>query len=173
MRKMVTVMAAAALLLAAAAAHASEPVKVGYINMQRALENSLAGQEATRKLNEIWDKAKKEIEGAKGKMDALKAEIDKSGLLWNEKTRRDKDDELRRLERDYNRLLKDTQEEIKTKESEFSEGISKDLLRITEEIGKKEGFTLILEKKGSAVLYAPASIDLTDRLIKEYDGQKR
>ncbi len=171
-----SLLAAAALALVAVAARpaaAAETVKIGYVSMQRALENSAAGQQATKKLSDLWDKSKGELQRNKDKIEAFRAEIDKQSLLWNEKTKREKDDELRRMERDYNRLLKDVQDEIKAKETEFSEGIGKDLLRIVEDIGKAEGFTIILEKKSSAILYAPASIDLTDRVIKQYDSLKQ
>jgi outer membrane protein len=171
-----TFLAAAVLTLLMAPAFpstAAEAVKIGYVNMQRALENSAAGQQATKKLSDIWDKSKSELQKNKDRIEAFRAEIDKQSLLWNEKTKREKDDELRRMERDYNRLLKDVQDELKAKETEFSEGIGKDLLRIIEDIGKAEGYTIILEKKSSAVLYAPASIDLTDRVIKQYDSLKQ
>ena len=35
---------------------------------------------------------------------------------------------------------------------------------ITQEIGKKEGYLLIMDKRG--VIYAPTSVDLTDKLIQ-------
>lgn len=161
------------LALALAATVSAAEVKVGYVNMQRALENSAAGQAAARKLSELWEKYKAEITADKEKMEQLKAEIDKQSLLWNEKTRRDKEDELRRMERDYQRMLKDVQDEIKARESEFSETISKEILKVVEEIGKADGYTVILEKKSSAILYAPPTADLTDRVIKAYDAQKQ
>jgi outer membrane protein len=146
-------------------------IKLGYVNMQRALENSAAGQEATRKLNEIWDEYKVRIKSEKDRLEAMKEEIDKQSLLWNEETRREKENQLRQLEKDYSRLLNDTQDEIKRKEAELSESIGKDILKIIEEIGRSEGYTIILEKKSSAILYAPSSIDLTDQVIKAYDAQ--
>jgi outer membrane protein len=152
---------------------ASADTKIGYVNMQRALETCAAGQQATKKLSELWEKSKTDIQSTKDKLDAITTEIDKQSMLWNDKTRRDKEDEKRRLERDYQRLLKDTQDELKGKEAEFSETITRDLFRIIEEIGKKEDFTVILEKKASAIMYAPASIELTDRIIKLYDAQKQ
>jgi outer membrane protein len=162
---------AAFILLLSLNVGATDVIKLGYVNMQRALENSAAGQEATRKLNEIWDEYKVRIKSEKDRLEAMKEEIDKQSLLWNEETRREKENQLRQLEKDYSRLLNDTQDEIKRKEAELSESIGKDILKIIEEIGRSEGYTIILEKKSSAILYAPSSIDLTDQVIKAYDAQ--
>ncbi len=38
-----------------------------------------------------------------------------------------------------------------------------DITAITQQIGKKEGYLLIMDKRG--VIYAPNSVDLTDKLI--------
>lgn len=159
--------------VAASPAGAENKVVIGYVNMQRALENSAAGQEATKNLNDLWENYKVSIQAEKEKIETLKAEIDKQSLLWNQKTLREKEDELRLLERDYNRLLKDIQDEIKRKESNFSESISKSILKIINDIGESEGYTIILEKKSSAILYAPDSIDITDKVIKTFDSQKQ
>lgn len=161
------------LLIFISIAAAQDSVKIGYVDMQKAMENSAAGQEATKKLNDTLDGYKSEIQTDKEKIEALKAEIDKQSLLWNEKTRRDKEDELRLMERDYNRMLKDVQDEMKRQESGLSEIILKEILQVIEEIGESEGYTVILEKKSSAILYAPSTINITDQVIKAYDAKKQ
>ncbi len=160
-------------LYLAALPAAAESFKIGYVDMQRAMENCSAGQQAHKKLNDLGNKYKDDLEAAKAKLEAAKAEIDKQGLLWNEKTRRDKEDEERRMERDYQRLLKDSEDDLKGKVNEYSESIAKDLIKVVEELGKNEGFSLILEKRAGGIIYAPSSIDLTDKLIKAYDAQKQ
>jgi len=40
-------------------------------------------------------------------------------------------------------------------------------------VGADEGFTLILENNEQVVLYASKIIDITDRVIKAYDAQKK
>jgi Skp family chaperone for outer membrane proteins len=40
-----------------------------------------------------------------------------------------------------------------------------DVTTITREIGKKEGYLLIMDKRG--VIYAPRSVDLSDKLIRQ------
>jgi len=41
---------------------------------------------------------------------------------------------------------------------------------IVEDLGKKDGYQLIIEK--TAVMYAPESVDITDKLIQTYNSKK-
>lgn len=172
--RMNAVIAAAAVavggLLLAGAAPAEEPVKVAYVDMQRALNESKAGKKALGELQKLMEERKSGLQKQKEALEKKKDELDKQGLLLNEDTRKSREMEIRTLERDYTRSLSDLKEEFGRRESEFTDGIRKDLLKVIEKIGKDGGYTLVLEKQYSAVLYAPASIDLTETLIKRYDA---
>ncbi len=40
-------------------------------------------------------------------------------------------------------------------------------------LGEDEGYTLILERNENIVLYSSKAIDVTDRVIKVFDTQKK
>jgi outer membrane protein len=172
--RMNAVIAAAAVavgsLLLAGAAPAEEPVKIAYVDMQRALNESKAGKKALGELQKLMEERKSGLQKQKEALEKKKDELDKQGLLLNEDTRKSREMEIRTLERDYTRTLSDLKEEFGRRESEFTDGIRKDLLKVIEKIGKDGGYTLVLEKQYSAVLYAPTNIDLTEALIKRYDA---
>jgi outer membrane protein len=173
MRMKTTVAAAATALLClvgAATAPAEEPVKIAYVDMQRALNESKAGKKALGELQRLMEERKSGLQKQKEALEKKKDELDKQGLLLNEETRKGRENEIRTLERDYSRSLSDLKEEFGRRENEFTDGIRKDLLKVIEKIGKEGGYTLVLEKQYSAVLYAPANIDLTETLIKRYDA---
>ncbi|MBW2259706.1 MAG: OmpH family outer membrane protein, partial [Deltaproteobacteria bacterium] len=48
--------------------------------------------------------------------------------------------------------------------------ITKDVFEIVEKIGKREGYTLILDRRVGGIVYAPTAIDITDKVIKEYNA---
>ncbi|MFO7622270.1 MAG: OmpH family outer membrane protein [Bacteroidales bacterium] len=47
--------------------------------------------------------------------------------------------------------------------------IQNEVLDLVENMGKREGYTLILELREAGVMYALESIDMTDRIITLYD----
>ena len=44
-----------------------------------------------------------------------------------------------------------------------------DITAIAQQVGKKEGYLLIMDKRG--VIYAPTSVDLTDNLIRKLNAK--
>jgi len=48
--------------------------------------------------------------------------------------------------------------------------IHKSIFEIAGQIGKKEGYLLIIEKREAGVFYAPDKIDITDKLIKRFNA---
>ena len=163
--------AALVILLAAGAATAQEPVKLAFVDMQKALNESKSGKKALGELQKLMEERKNGLQKQKEALERKKDELDKQGLLLNEDTRKSRESEIRTLERDYTRTLSDLKEEFGRRESEFTDGIRKDLLKVIEKVGKEGGYTLVLEKQYSAILYAPTTIDLTETLIKRYDAE--
>jgi Skp family chaperone for outer membrane proteins len=51
--------------------------------------------------------------------------------------------------------------------------ISTALVKVIQKLGADEGYTLILEKNESIVLFVSKAIDITDRAIKAFDAQKK
>lgn len=159
----------AAFLLFCHPAAAQDVVKIGFVDMQRALNDSDQGTKALESLKNLMDSKKAELQSEKEIIDQKKDELDKQGLLLNESTRREREDEIRRLERDHSRKFSDTKEELSRQEAKLTAAIRTELMKIVSEIGKDDGYTLVLEKQFSAILFAPDSIDLTDEVIKRYN----
>lgn len=173
MRMNVAPVAAAALcvLLAAATAKAQEPVRLAYVDMQKALNESKAGKKALGELQKLAEERKSGLQKQKETLEKRKEELDKQGLLLNEEARKSRESEIRTLERDLSRTMSDLKEEFGRRESEYTDAIRKDLIKVVEKLGKEGGYTLVLEKNFSAILYAPPTIDLTEALIKRYDAE--
>jgi len=103
----------------------------------------------------------------------MKESLEKQGLLLTPEARAAKEKELQTKVRDFQRWGEDTQNELKQKQIEMERNISSGLAKVVQEIGAKEGYTVILGKNENIVLFTSKSIDLTDRVIKAYDMQKK
>jgi Skp family chaperone for outer membrane proteins len=62
---------------------------------------------------------------------------------------------------------------MKDDEVETKKRIGKELEKIVIKIGKKEGYTLIFEKRALGLLFFSDAIDITDQMTKEYDRMKQ
>lgn len=159
------------LFLSAEIAWAQEGVKIGFIDVQRAISESQAGKRAKERFQAQIKKAEGDLLKEKSELERLKADLDKKGPLLKEEERRNLEAELQRRYTNYQRGMTDQQQDLRQKESEMTADILKELEKIVNEVGKAEKFTLILER--SQVLYSDQGIDITNRVIDAYNSRNK
>ena len=155
-------------LLLAVPVRSQEGVKIGFVDLDRALNESRAGRSALEKLQANVKETESSLLKEKQELERLRSDIDKKGLLLREEERRNLEMEFQRRVRNYQRGMRDSQEELNQRKNELMADILKGLEKVVTEIGKKEKFTLILER--SQVLYTDQGVDITDTVLKRYDS---
>ena len=155
------------LSLVAGLAHAD--LKLGYVDMQKAIQETTTGKKAKKELEDEFNKRKKELE--KDEVDIKKAgeDFEKRSMAMNEEARAKKQTELQTKMRKYQETAGKAQMEIQKKEHDLTQPIVTKLRSLLESIAKKEDFAFVLEKSESSVMFAKKEFDLTDRLVREYD----
>lgn len=157
------------LILLSVCAFAAES-KIGYIDLNMALNQSESGKKAVTALEEMV-KARQFLIAEKGdKIKKIEEELAKQSSILTEDAIKERKEEREKLLRDYQRMVKDSQEEVQKKQAEYMDSIIKELKKIVEQIGKEEGFSLILEKAESGVLFHSDEIDLTSKLIERFNA---
>lgn len=141
-------------------------VKIGYLDMQRALNLSEAGLQAKSQLQERLKAYQIQINVKQEELQKLKTDLEKQGMTLNEAARAAKEKDYQQKLKDFQRFTKDAEEDLQARDGEFTKKILETLEKLTNEYGKKNGFTVILDARGSALLYADQSADLTDALLK-------
>lgn len=167
MKKMMTLLLLA--FFSVASVHAAD-VKIGYVDLQKALNNCEAGKAAKEKISVKVKEYETQIEKKQTEMKKLKEDLDKQGLILSEEKRAAKKRDFDQKLKDLERFTKDIQEELQQQDAEFTRQIITDFSKIINEVGAKDGYTVIFEKTESALLYADPNADLTDKAIKAYDA---
>ena len=167
----------ALLLFAGQYAHAEvkisgTEVKIGVVDLMRALNESDAGKKAKTDLEGLI-KGKQVQLDVKGKeIEKLKGEVEKQSSVLSAEARKSREEELERMLRDYQRLVSDSQAEVKKKENEVTGGIIREIRAILDKIGEEGGYTLVVENAEGIILYSKKDLDLTDSVIKRYNESK-
>jgi outer membrane protein len=163
--------AVAAVLALAVPAFAD--VKIGIVDLQRALNESAAGKKAKEQFKVEFDRMQGSLKGEKDKLDKMKEDLDKQGAVLKPDDRKAKADEFDRRQRDLRRKLEDSDAELRKKDQELTGDILKDLAVVIQEIGQRDNYTVVLENSSSSVLYGAKSIDMTDEVIRSFDARKK
>lgn len=149
----------------------AQEAKIGYIDLQKALNMSAAGKEAKEEIRKKVESYDAEVKAKQEELKKLKADLEKQAMLLSEDARSAKEREYQQKVKDYQRLTKDIQEELQQEDADFTRKIIEDLLKVVQALGKREGYTVILEKTESAMLYGDESVDLTDQLIEAFNSK--
>ena len=148
-------------------------LKVGFVDIQRAVNECREGIEAKKALIKEAEKFQRLGQEKQKELQTMKDSLEKQALMLTPDARAAKEKEFQNKGREFQRWVEDGQNEIKSKEMEMLKTIAMGLQKVVQKMGADEGYTLVLEKNEEFVLYASKSIDLTDRVIKAYDAQKK
>ncbi len=161
------------LALTLATAASAQAIKIGYVDLQRALNESEAGRKAKERFKVQVDRLQVDLKKQKESLDALKEQLEKKALVMKEEERRNLEKDYQRKLRDFERSYKDSQGELQLKDSELTAELLKELQGVIEEFGRAGSYTVILEQSSSSVLYGAPEVDLTNQVIEAYNQRKR
>lgn len=151
----------------------AETLKVGVVDLLKALNESDAGKRAKADLESLIKSKQASIEEKGKTIEKLKIDLEKQAAIISPEAKKAKEEELERLIRDYQRIVADSQAEVKKKEGELTGEILKDLRNTINKIASEEGYSLVLEYAEGIILYANKSLDITDKVIKRYNESKQ
>lgn len=153
-------------------AFAAEEMKLAFIDMQKAIQETVAGKKAKKDLEDEFNKKKKELEKKEADLKKMNDDLEKKSLVLTDEVKQKKAQELQNEMIKYREVVAKSQMEIQKKERDLTAPIVQKLREIVDDIAKKEGYTMVLEKSEQSVLWAKKDLDITDRVIKEADKKK-
>ena len=157
--------------ITAAPAFAAD-LKLGYIDMQRALNASEAGKEAKEQLATRVKKYQEEINTKQENIKKLKDELEKQGMLLSESARAAKEKDYQQRLKEFQRFTKDAQDELQGKDEEFTRKIIEGMEKVIQEFGRKNGYTFIFVKN-EGMLFADDKVDVTEEVLKNFNASRK
>lgn len=147
-------------------------VKLGYIDMQRALNSSEAGKEAKEQLAARVKKYQDEINSKQEEIKKLKDDLEKQGMLLSESSRASKEKDYQQRLKEFQRFTKDAQDELQGKDEEFTRKILEGMEKVIQEFGRKNGYSFIFVKN-EGMLFADEKADVTDEVLKNFNASRK
>jgi outer membrane protein len=144
--------------------------KLGVVDLQRALNEVDEGKAAKALLKKDFDEKQKHLDAKKNEFDKLQADLEKQSVVMSDAAKKERAVELDRRARELQGLFVQLQKDLSERERDATKGIFDRMANIVREIAEADGFTMVLEK-GAGVVYAPASLDLTNELIRKYNAR--
>lgn len=145
--------------------------KIGVVDFQRILETSSAGKMAKTEINKEGKKMEAELKRKGADIEKLKKRLEREALVMSKDKREENEREIRIKINDLKVLQKKYMKDFKIHEARLVKRIQNDVVEVVREVGKREGYLLILEKREGGLLYSPGTIDITDKVIQQYNAK--
>jgi outer membrane protein len=143
--------------------------KIGFINMRTILQDSEAGKKGFAELKKMFERKKAEVTKKEDELKKLKDEIDKQKSVLTADAFQEKETNFQVKLRDYQRFAKDAQDELAAREQSVTTKLIPEILQVVENVGKKEGYSAIIDLNNPVIVYHDKQDELTKKIIDEYN----
>ncbi|MCW5626750.1 MAG: OmpH family outer membrane protein [Burkholderiales bacterium] len=151
-----------AFVTTAVAAQANEPMKVGFVSIERIFREAGPAKRALAKLEKEFQPRDQEIQKLVKQAKDLQTVLEKESVTMSETDRRTKETELGRLNRQLQGMQREFREELNLRKNEELAQVLERANKVVQQIAEQEKYDLILQE----AVYRSARIDITDKVLK-------
>lgn len=144
-------------------------IKIGYIDLQKAIQSTKAGQKAKAEMEKDIEKRKKEIQEKEKDLQKMTQDYEKKSMVLSEEVKQKKQIELQQEIGKYREQVAKTQMELQGKERDLTTPILDKLKKAIEKIAKDEKLSMVLEKAEHSVMWADSQLDITDKVVQAFE----
>lgn len=143
--------------------------RVGIVDIQRIVDESSAGKRAQAEIKREGKKLEDELKSRRREIERLTKKLEREAAVMSREQRERKERDLNIKVYDFKATEKKSKEKFFKFQNQKLDRMREDILEIVKEIGRAEGYHLIMQKAG--VLYFTDAIDITDKLIRQYNAK--
>ena len=159
--------AAAAALLALPAGPALAQSKIGVVQIERIVRDSVPAVRAQKKLEAEFAKREGELAKVSDQLKRMQDELEKDGVTMSETQRRNKERDFNDQSREFQRKQREYREDVNQRRNEELAQVIDHANRVIRQIAEQEKYDVILQEAA----YANPRIDITDKVIKAMESK--
>ena len=149
-----------------------EGAKIAFVVLQRVVAESAEGKLASARGQALQQKKAAELNERQKAAQGLQEKLDKSGAVMSEAARVDLTKQVERANVDMQRATQDAQAEVQELQQQLQEEFQRRIAPIIEAVGKEKGLHYIFNGPDSGLVWADASLDITNDVVKKFDQAK-
>jgi outer membrane protein len=149
-------------MLMASAPLAAQDLKLGVVNSDRILRDSIPARAAMQKLEAEFAKRDKELQEIGVRLKSAVERFEKDGPVMTETDRARRQRELAEMDREFQRKQREFREDFNQRRNEELQGLLERTNRIIRQIAEQEKYDLIIQE---AVYFNPR-IDITEKILR-------
>ncbi len=145
----------------------AQDVRIGYVDVERILDN-IPGKEEVRKiLEEEADAWRAQAEEKMMELQKLREDYESQKLILSPEKKKSKEEEIARMEEEFNKLWLELQEKAQKRNAELTQPILDKAEKAINAVAERENYSLIFDSSVASIVYGVAELDITDSVIEE------
>ena len=162
MSKLLKCMLLASLFTYAVTGHAAE-LKVGYVQVDKILQEAPQTVETGKKLEKEFNPRSQELERMQKQIRDAETALSKDSLTISETDRRNKERDVANLKIEFQRKQRELREDVNLRKNEELGALQDRINKAVDAVAETEGYDLVIY---GGVAYASKKIDITDKVLK-------
>jgi outer membrane protein len=154
-------------LLTVAVSAGAQDFKIGYVNSERLLRDSVPAKAAFDKLQAEFSKREKDLNEMGARIKATSDKLDKDSPTLTESDRARRQRDLVEQDREFQRKRRELQEDFSQRKYEEQTALFERANKVIKQIFDKEKYDLIVQD----AVFASPRIDITDKVIGTLNAQ--
>jgi len=146
-------------------------LKVGIVDMQKALDECEAGKAAASKMEKKYKEMQEKIQGRRDKLQNMQTELNSQSGVLSEQAKQNKMAEYQDKLKNLKRMIEDSNSKLKRQERSYVNRITEDLIQVVKELGKELKYDIVMEKQEAGVVHNSETVDITPIVIERYNKE--
>lgn len=158
------VVAAAVVALAGPAIAQDAALRIGVVNSERILRESIAAKAAQQRLEQEFSRRDKELQETAARIKQLGERLERDLSVLSDTDRGRRQREIAELDREFQRRQREFREDLNQRRNEELASVIERANRVIRQIAEQEKFDLILQ--GQETVFASPRLDMTDKVLR-------
>lgn len=143
---------------------------IGVMEPQRVLSETDAGKKALESLATFAKSRQGLVESEEKELRRMEEDFMKQASVLSANAKKEREEQFRRRMTEYQQKANQMNREVQEKQREVLEGFRVKIEKVVARLAQQMGLAMVVEKgKGSPTVYYDASLDITTKVIEEFN----
>ncbi len=148
-----------------------DPVKVGFVDVEQVLATVDSGKAAREELERKSRDAQARLAPIVEQLETMQKELQAKQFVMSEEAVRTKQLDLVELKNRYETKAKEEEGQFKVDQQRLIGPLIEKLESVIKEVGRDNRFSVILRIDAPSLVYAREALDITDLIVKTFNGK--
>lgn len=150
-------------LVVSASTVAAADLKVGYVQVDKILQEAPQTAESGKKLEKEFSPRTQDLDRMQKQIKDMEASLDKDSLTIAETDRRNRERDISNLKIEFQRKQRELREDVNLRKNEELGSLQDRINKAVTSVSETEGYDLVVY---GGVAYASKKVDITDKVLK-------